>query len=142
LIELIRQGKISDALWFAQSELAPRGEENPACLAELEQTMALLAFDLPGTTTPAPASKGSKSKDKADDFSTSSLPPSLHALLMPAQRLKTAREVNEAVLQSLGQGPTPKLPGLLRVLAWGEDSKPVVWSPEVANVGSRIKSAT
>ncbi|KAH9947149.1 CTLH/CRA C-terminal to lish motif domain-containing protein [Amylocystis lapponica] len=45
LIEYIRQGRITDALQFAQEELAPRGEESPEFLSELERTMALLAFD-------------------------------------------------------------------------------------------------
>ena len=31
LIELIRAGKINEALEFAQEELAPRGEENVSC---------------------------------------------------------------------------------------------------------------
>ncbi|KAI9621971.1 hypothetical protein H4Q26_015408 [Puccinia striiformis f. sp. tritici PST-130] len=45
MIEYIRQGQITEALVFAQQELAPRGEENPIFLSELERTMALLAFD-------------------------------------------------------------------------------------------------
>ena len=44
LIEYIRQGRVVEALEFAQDELAPRGEENPEFLVELEKTMALLAF--------------------------------------------------------------------------------------------------
>ncbi|GAA5959064.1 hypothetical protein JCM3765_006328 [Sporobolomyces pararoseus] len=51
LIELIRQGQIPEALEFAQSELAPRGEEHPKFLQELEKTMALLAFEMPAFTT-------------------------------------------------------------------------------------------
>ncbi|CAB4446120.1 unnamed protein product [Rhizophagus irregularis] len=43
--QYIREGKIAEALEFAQDELAPRGEENPEFLEELERTMALLAFD-------------------------------------------------------------------------------------------------
>ncbi|KAJ7900257.1 MAP kinase [Mycena olivaceomarginata] len=45
LIEFIRHGQIAEALQFAQDELAPRGEESPEFLSELERTMALLAFD-------------------------------------------------------------------------------------------------
>ncbi|QRW27219.1 STE/STE11 kinase [Rhizoctonia solani] len=45
LIEYIRAGRTTEALQFAQSELAPRGFENPEFLSELERTMALLAFD-------------------------------------------------------------------------------------------------
>lgn len=36
-IELIREGKTEEALEFAQESLAPRGEENPAFLEELER---------------------------------------------------------------------------------------------------------
>ncbi|KAL4556189.1 hypothetical protein LXL04_038832 [Taraxacum kok-saghyz] len=43
--ELIRNGKVEEALEFAQEELAPRGEENQSFLEELERTVALLAFE-------------------------------------------------------------------------------------------------
>ncbi|KAF9462145.1 CTLH/CRA C-terminal to lish motif domain-containing protein [Collybia nuda] len=97
LIEYIRHGKISDALQFAQEELAPRGEENSEFLSELERTMALLAFE----------------------FSPSA-PPAISELLSPAQRMKTAGEVNAAILESLSQGKEVKLVGLLKLLSWGE----------------------
>ena len=97
LIEYIRQGKISDALQFAQDELAPRGEESPEFLSELERTMALLAFE-----------------------SSPQMPSSVSELLAPAQRMKTAAEVNAAILESLSQGKEAKLVGLLRLLFWGE----------------------
>ncbi|KAK8503057.1 hypothetical protein V6N12_011317 [Hibiscus sabdariffa] len=45
LIELIRNGKIEEALEFSQEELAPRGEENQSFLEELERTVSLLAFE-------------------------------------------------------------------------------------------------
>lgn len=98
LIELIRQSRIAEALQFAQDELAPRGEESPEFLAELERTMALLAFD-----------------------STSSPPPAITDLLSPAQRMKTAGEVNAAILESFSQGKEVKLVQLLRLLCWGEN---------------------
>lgn len=97
LIEFVRQGKIAEALEFAQMELAPRGEESPEFLSELEKTMALLAFDA------SPAA-----------------PPSITELLSPAQRLKTATEVNAAILESFSQGKTAKLVGLLKLLSWAE----------------------
>jgi hypothetical protein len=43
-IELIRHDKTQEALRYASEELAPRGAQNPEFLAELEKTMALLAF--------------------------------------------------------------------------------------------------
>ena len=97
LIEFIRQGRIPEALQFAQDELAPRGEESPEFLSELEKTMALLAFD----AMPHP-------------------PSAIAELLSPTQRMKTAGEVNAAILESLSQGKEVKLMGLLKLLCWGE----------------------
>lgn len=59
--------------------------------------MALLAFD---STTNPPAAIGD--------------------LLSSAQRLKTAGEVNAAILESLSQGKEVKLVGLLKLLCWGD----------------------
>ncbi|KAF5336825.1 hypothetical protein D9611_003126 [Ephemerocybe angulata] len=97
LIEYIRAGRIADALQFAQEELAPRGEESPEFLAELERTMSLLAFE-----------------------NATNAPPAIADLLSPAQRMKTAGEVNAAILDSLSQGKEVKLVGLLKLLCWGE----------------------
>ncbi|KAJ7038287.1 CTLH/CRA C-terminal to lish motif domain-containing protein [Mycena alexandri] len=97
LIEFIRHGQIAEALQFAQDELAPRGEESPEFLSELERTMALLAFD---------AAPGA--------------PSGIAELLSPAQRMKTAGEVNAAILESLSQGKEVKLVGLLKLMSWGE----------------------
>ncbi|KAI9331437.1 CTLH/CRA C-terminal to lish motif domain-containing protein [Zopfochytrium polystomum] len=114
LIELIRAGRISEALQFAQEELAPRGEENvrlhserelgpddfslpqPEFLEELERTMALLAFE-------------DHSKSPVGD------------LLDYGQRQKTASELNAAILTSLCQERDPKLPSLLKMLVWAQD---------------------
>ncbi|GJP72752.1 hypothetical protein CLOP_g3499 [Closterium sp. NIES-67] len=81
LIELIRAGRVDEALDFAQEELAPRGEENAACLEELERTVALLAFEDAATSAPA----------------------LLADLLDVSQRGKTAAELNAAILASQGQ---------------------------------------
>jgi hypothetical protein len=97
LIELIRLGRVPEALQFAQDELAPRGEESPQFLSELEKTMALLAFD-----------------------STTNMPTGVAELLSPAQRMKTAGEVNATILGHLGQGRESKMVGLLKLLCWGE----------------------
>jgi glucose-induced degradation protein 8 len=97
LIEYIRHGRIAEALTFAQEELGPRGEESPEFLSELERTMALLAFE-----------------------SSPAAPSEISELLSPAQRLKTAGEVNAAILESMSQGKEVKLVGLLKLLCWGE----------------------
>ncbi|RRT76068.1 hypothetical protein B296_00026013 [Ensete ventricosum] len=75
LIELIRSGNVEEALEFAQEELAPRGEENQKFLEELERTVALLAFD---DVKNCPYGE----------------------LLDVSQRLKTASELNAAILTS------------------------------------------
>ncbi|XP_019440269.1 PREDICTED: glucose-induced degradation protein 8 homolog isoform X1 [Lupinus angustifolius] len=111
LIELIRDGKIEEALEFAREELAPRGEENPSFLGELERTVALLAF---------------KDAYKCP----------IGELLGTSQRLKTASEVNAAILTSQGHEKglcllqklflaifylDPKLPSLLKMLIWSQN---------------------
>lgn len=96
LIELIRHGKVEEALEFAQEELAPRGEENKIFLEELERTVALLAFeDL-----------------KNCPFGE---------LLDVSHRLKTASEVNAAILTSQSHEKDPKLPSLLKMLIWAQN---------------------
>ncbi|CAG8717223.1 5761_t:CDS:2, partial [Acaulospora colombiana] len=96
LIEYIRQGKVVEALEFAQDELAPRGEENPEFLEELERTMALLAFD---DTAVSPVGD----------------------LLHHSQRQRTASELNAAILTSQSQEKDPKLPSMLKMLVWAQD---------------------
>eukprot|EP00184_Porphyridium_aerugineum_P006270 CAMPEP_0184700550 /NCGR_PEP_ID=MMETSP0313-20130426/14250_1 /TAXON_ID=2792 /ORGANISM="Porphyridium aerugineum, Strain SAG 1380-2" /LENGTH=233 /DNA_ID=CAMNT_0027160273 /DNA_START=10 /DNA_END=711 /DNA_ORIENTATION=+ len=95
LIELIRNNRVDEAIQFAQEELAPRGEENPEFLSELEKVMALLAFDDP-----------SKSP--------------LAELLDQSQRQKTASELNAAILTSQSHERNAKLPGILKLLSWSE----------------------
>ncbi|KAJ3674090.1 hypothetical protein LUZ60_006082 [Juncus effusus] len=96
LIELIRKGKIEEALAFAQEELAPRGEENPGFLEEIEKTVALLAFE---------------------DVKNSPY----GELLEASQRIKTASEVNAAILTSQSHEKDPKLPSLLKMLIWAQN---------------------
>jgi glucose-induced degradation protein 8 len=52
--------------------------------------------------------------------SSPTAPPAIAELLSPAQRMKTAGEVNAAILESLSQGKEVKLVGLLKLLSWGE----------------------
>ncbi|KAG6776996.1 hypothetical protein POTOM_015043 [Populus tomentosa] len=96
LIELIRNGKVNEALQFAQEELAPRGEEDHSFLEELERTVALLAFE-----------------------DVSNCP--VGDLLDISQRLKTASEVNAAILTSQSHEKDPKLPSLLKMLLWAQN---------------------
>ncbi|THH09470.1 hypothetical protein EW145_g1988 [Phellinidium pouzarii] len=75
----------------------PRGEESPEFLLELERTMALLAFE-----------------------STPVVPPAIAELLSPAQRLRTAGELNAAILKNFSHGKEAKLVALIKLLCWGE----------------------
>lgn len=96
LIELIRNGAVDEALEFAQEQLAPQGEDNPAFLQELERTVALLVFDDPGNSP-------------------------MGDLLDSAQRARTASELNAAILASQSQAGKPKLPNLLKFLVWAQE---------------------
>ncbi|KAJ1961044.1 hypothetical protein H4R35_007489 [Dimargaris xerosporica] len=97
LIELIRGGKVEEALLFAQEELAPRGEESPELLDELEKTMTLLAFD--------PSSQHHSPVSDLLDFS---------------QRQKTASELNAAILAAKSYQEDPKLPTLIKLMDWSQ----------------------
>lgn len=92
LIELIRAGRVEEALIFAQEELGPKGEANPEFLIDLEKTMALLV-----------------------------LPPAASDLLDPYHRIRVANEVNAAILASQGHEQDAKLPVLLKLLLWSQE---------------------
>jgi hypothetical protein len=112
LIELIRQDRVMDAVDFAQEELAPRGEENPEFLEELEQTMALLAFE-------------DQSKSPVGD------------LLDFSQRQKIASELNSAILAAQCQDKDPKLPTMLKMLVWAQNQLDDKYTyPKVKNLAT------
>lgn len=96
LIELVRQGQTHEALEFAQEYLAPRAEDNPEFLQELERTVALLAFE------------DAKQSPVGD-------------LMDLSQRQKTASELNAAILSSQSQEQEPRLPMLLKMLIWAHN---------------------
>ena len=108
---------MDEALTFAQEELAPRGEEHPEFLSELEQTMTLLAYDVDLTVIEAASSAVNGATTEEEKSIT---PPFVTSLLHPAHRQSTATQVNAAILTSQSHGPTPKLPNLFRMLSWGE----------------------
>ena len=95
LIEFIRDGKLEQALEFAQDHLAPRGEENPEFLEDLEKTVALLIFNNPHESP-------------------------MSNLLELTQRQHTAGELNAAVLSSQNRPSSPKLPRMLKFLEWAQ----------------------
>lgn len=99
VIELIREGRVEEALEEAQEELAPRALRNPEFLRDLERTMTLLVYG--GVKEPAEA--GSSARLGAD-------------LMETAQRLRVANEVNAALLAMQSQEHESKLPMLMRKL--------------------------
>ncbi|KAK8494510.1 hypothetical protein V6N12_034672 [Hibiscus sabdariffa] len=95
-IELIRHGRMEEALQFAHEELAPRGLQNASFLEELERTVSLLVF-----------------KD------VSNCP--VRELLDESQRLKTASEANAAILTSQNHEKDPKLDRLVKMVIWAQN---------------------
>lgn len=86
--------------------------------------MALLAFELPkmlSSDSPAPATTpASKDEGKKKEVVQVAMPDSIASLLDQSQRLATAAELNAAILSAQSHGKDPKLPGLMKMLAWGE----------------------
>lgn len=113
LIELIRSKNIEEALLFAQTELAPHGEEHPEVLTELERTMSLFAFADPETSP-------------------------FGDLLKPCQKHKVASELNSAILESQNQQTTTNLHTLLKILLWSQDmlSQNKVAFPKMEDISS------
>lgn len=105
---------------FAQSELSARGEENAEFLEELEQSLALLAFEDP-TTSPY-----------AD-------------LLKNSQRLKLVSELNSALLASQDQETTSRLSVLMKLVLWAQDQlqKKGLTFPKLTNIASgKLETST
>ena len=120
LLELIQHGDVEGALRFAQEELAAQGEESPEFLDELEQAMALLAYE---------------------DASTSPF----SSLLERSQRLKVVSEVNAALLSSQNQEPTSILNTLMKLVVWSQhqlETKSIAF-PKLTNIASgKLTSCT
>lgn len=87
---------VSTALEFATTHLAPRAPTNPAFLADLERTMALLIFP------------------------PENLSPQLAELVDPQLRKVVANRVNEAILHSQGARREAQIRKLVRLRAWSE----------------------
>lgn len=97
LIELIRGGRVEEAVVYAQEHLAERGQRDPAVLHELERTLALLAFEQPQDSP-------------------------FGDLLHPSHRQKVASELNGAILRAQNQEETtPLLAELLKLMLWAQD---------------------
>uniref|UniRef100_A0A182M0U5 CTLH domain-containing protein n=1 Tax=Anopheles culicifacies TaxID=139723 RepID=A0A182M0U5_9DIPT len=96
LIELIRAGKIEEALTFAQTQISEAGEINPEVLNELERTLALLAFEKP---------QHSPFADMLDH----------------THRQKVASELNAAILKTEQQEQSsPRMINILKLILWAQ----------------------
>ncbi|XP_066993560.1 glucose-induced degradation protein 8 homolog [Anabrus simplex] len=116
LIELIRAGRIEEALHFAQEQLSEAGESDPNVLSELERTLALLAFEEPHKSP----------------FSD---------LLHPTHREKVASELNAAILKMENrESTTPKLANLLKLILWMQEEldKKKVKYPKLTNLANGV----
>lgn len=121
--------KVDEALEFATAELAPRGAQNPEFLVDLERTMALLAFpDVArfADDSPPPSVAAVIPTRPAPDAATLELlkDPAfapIMALMRRSQRVRVAKELNAAILESQGQGMETRLGGLVRMMSWGEE---------------------
>ncbi|WVQ96934.1 hypothetical protein IAU59_004043 [Kwoniella sp. CBS 9459] len=126
LIELIRADDVDTAIAFATAELAPRGAQNPEFLLDLERTMGLLAFpDLArfaddGEPSALSSTRSVPSAKTLELFQDAAFQP-IMALMKRSHRIKIARELNAAILQSQGHGMETKLSGLVRLMAYGEE---------------------
>lgn len=76
---------------------------------------------------------GKSGGDGATESAASSLPPmptAISSLLDPSQRLRTAWELNAAILHAQGHASEPKLPALMSIMNWAEgllNEKGVDW---------------
>lgn len=124
---MIRTDRVEEALDFAKNELAPRGAQNPEFLVDLERTMALLAFpDLARFADDSPAPDSTPSTRPPPDAATLELfkDPAfvpIIALMRKSQRVRVAKELNAAILESQGQGMETHLGGLVRLMSHGEE---------------------
>lgn len=111
LLEYIRQGDIDGALTYAQAELAARGEENSKFLNELEQGLALFAYEDP----------------KKSPFA---------GLLDHSQRLRVISEVNAAILGTQGREGESRLSMLMKLVLWAQDilEKKNIPFPKLSNI--------
>lgn len=96
LLALFRNGKIEEALAFAQTQMSEAGENNAEVRTELERTLALLAFEKP------------QNSPFAD-------------LLEQSHRQKVASELNAAILKTEHcENTSPRIINLLKLILWAQ----------------------
>ena len=117
---MIRVGDEEGALAFATTTLAPRGAQNPEFLADLERAMALLAFPDVARFADDSASTSGSAGANEELLQDPAFQP-IYALMKRSQRVRVAKELNAAILESQGQGMESRLGGLVRLMCWGEE---------------------
>nr|CAD7579206.1 unnamed protein product [Timema californicum] len=119
LIELIRAGRVEEALHFAQEQLSEAGESDPTVLTELERTLALLAFDEP-LKSPFGDLLHPTHRQKVPLSNPRIL--GKERLTQTVCELQVASELNAAILQMEGRETTaPRLSSLLKLILWAQD---------------------
>eukprot|EP00658_Telonema_sp_P-2_P077179 TRINITY_DN6921_c0_g2_i6.p1 TRINITY_DN6921_c0_g2~~TRINITY_DN6921_c0_g2_i6.p1 ORF type:complete len:226 (-),score=31.73 TRINITY_DN6921_c0_g2_i6:183-860(-) len=106
LTELISNGQVEEALEFAQQQVAPLCINQQSKLEALEDVMALLAFEKLHTS------------------------PVAH-LVHEDHRREVASRLNKAILHSLRIQEEPRLPGLLQMVSWAQQTLKQVGSNEI-----------
>lgn len=97
MFRIYRNGKIEEALAFAQTQMSEAGEKNAEVRTELERTLALLAFEKP------------QNSPFAD-------------LLEQSHRQKVASELNAAILKTEHREHTsPRIVNLLKLILWSQN---------------------
>lgn len=109
-----RDGKIEEALSFAQTQMAEAGENSIEVRTELERTLALLAFERPQNSPFA-------------------------ELLDQSHRQRVASELNAAILKTENSDSTvPRITNLLKSILWAQNEldKNNINYPKVTDLAS------
>ena len=111
LLEYIKEGRIDQALEFAQTELSICGEEKPEILEELEKSMTLLALD----------------RNAQVPFSE---------MLKSSQRSKVASELNAAIVDRQNTIVPDRLTALMKLVMWTQEvlEKKNVKAPKIKDI--------
>ena len=78
------------------------------------------ADDAPPTPSGSPVLRPPPASETLERLQDPAFQP-IMALMKRSQRIKVAKELNAAILESQGQGMETKLGGLVRLMSWGEE---------------------
>ncbi|KAM0681974.1 Glucose-induced degradation complex subunit [Mitosporidium daphniae] len=106
LIELIKENRSKEAVYFAQKDLVPLTDMKDHLMSELEDAMALLAYT------------GNKRKSKKQE---PTIPAEISHLLDQEHREKLVKLLNSKILEAGGLvQPEPKVNNLIRLMFWAQ----------------------